>query len=142
MIYLGKTKLDAKITGKVGWEMDINGHRFVTDAAVETGGEDQGPRPKVMLLASLIGCTGIDVKMILDKMKVDLQDMNISVEAEAAEDHPKVYTDIHLTFTFKGKDLPMDKLQKAVKLSQERYCGVTAMLQKAAPITYDIVVEE
>lgn len=139
---MGKTKLDAKITGKVGWEMDINGHRFVTDAAVETGGEDQGPRPKVMLLASLIGCTGIDVKMILDKMKVDLQDMNISVEAEAAEDHPKVYTDIHLTFTFKGKDLPMDKLQKAVKLSQERYCGVTAMLQKAAPITYDIVVEE
>lgn len=139
---MAKTKLDATITGNMGWEMDINGHRFVTDAAVEAGGNDKGPRPKAMLLAGLIGCTGVDVKMILDKMKVELKDMKISAEADAAEEHPKVYTNIHLTFTFKGKDLPMDKLEKAVKLSQEKYCGVTAMLQKAAPVTYGIVVEE
>lgn len=139
---MAKTRLDASITGNMGWEMDINGHHFITDAALEAGGNDMGPRPKALLLAGLIGCTGVDVKMILDKMKVDLEDMRISAEAEASEDHPKVYTDIHLTFTFKGKDLPMDKLEKAVKLSQEKYCGVTAMLQKAAPVTYDIVVEE
>lgn len=139
---MAKTKLDANITGNMGWEMDINGHRFITDAAVEAGGNDMGPRPKAMLLAGLIGCTGVDVKMILDKMKIELQDMKISAEADAAEDHPKVYTNIHLTFTFKGKDLPIDKLEKAVMLSQEKYCGVTAMLQKAAPVTYDIVVEE
>jgi len=142
MINLAKTRLDANIIGNMGWEMDINGHHFITDSALETGGNDKGPRPKALLLAGLIGCTGIDVKMILDKMKVDLEDMRISAEAEASEDHPKVYTDIHLTFTFKGKDLPLDKLEKAVRLSQEKYCGVTAMLQKAAPVTYDIVVEE
>lgn len=126
----------------MGWEMDINGHHFITDAAVEAGGNDLGPRPKAMLLAGLIGCTGVDVKMILDKMKVEPEDIHIEVEAEASEDHPKIYTDIHLTYIFKGKDLPLDRLERAVNLSLEKYCGVTAMLEKAANITHAIIVEE
>ena len=67
----------------MGWKMDINGHQFITDAAIESGGNDLGPRPKAMVLAGLIGCTGVDVKMILDKMKVFPDDINIEVEAEA-----------------------------------------------------------
>lgn len=126
----------------MGWEMDINGHHFITDAAVESGGNDLGPRPKAMLLAGLIGCTGVDVKMILDKMKVAPEDIHIEVEAEASEEDPKIYTDIHLNYIFKGKDLPLDKLERAVNLSLEKYCGVTAMLEKAANITHAIIVED
>jgi putative redox protein len=134
--------LNANIVGKVGWEMDIDGHHFVTDASIETGGDDLGPRPKAMILAGLVGCTGIDVKMILDKMNVFPEDIQIKVEAELSEEHPKIYTDIHLTYTFKGKDLPMERLERAVFLSQEKYCGVTAMLRKASNITHAIIVEE
>lgn len=142
MCILAKTKLTANIIGNMGWEMDINGHHFVTDAAVETGGNDLGPRPKAMLLAGLIGCTGIDVKMILDKMKVVPEDIHIEVEALASEEDPKIYTDIHLTYIFKGRSLPLDRLERAVNLSLEKYCGVTAMLEKAANITHAIIVED
>jgi len=137
---VSNTRLDANLIGNMGWEMDINGHHFITDADEDMGGENKGPRPKTLLLAGLIGCTGVDVKMILDKMKVKLHDMKISVEAQSSDEHPKVYTKIHLTYTFVGYDLPIDKLEKAVELSQEKYCGVTAMLNKAAPITHEIKV--
>ena len=139
---MAKTRIDASLTGNVGWKMNVDGHQFITDAAVEIGGNNNGPRPKAILLGSLIGCTGIDVKMILDKMKVEPEDIIITAEAESATEHPKVYTKIHLTYRFKGKKLPFEKLEKAIKLSQERYCPITAMLNKAVPITYDIVTEE
>lgn len=138
---MAKTKLKANIVGNMGWKMEINGHQFITDADVESGGNDLGPRPKAMLLAGLIGCTGVDVKMILDKMKVSPDDIHIEVEAEASETDPKIYTDIHLTYIFKGKDLPLDKLERAVNLSLEKYCGVAAMLEKSANITHAIIVE-
>lgn len=75
-------------------------------------------------------------------MRVELDDFNIEVEADNTEEHPKVYENIHLNFIFKGKDLPKDKIEKAVSLSQEKYCGVSAMLKKATSVTYDIVYEE
>jgi hypothetical protein len=76
------------------------------------------------------------------KMKVEPESIRLEAKAESSKEHPKVYTEIHLTYRFKGKNLPMDKLERAVTLSQERYCGVSAMLKKAAPVTYDIVIEE
>ena len=100
--------------------------------------ENLGPRPKALLLSGLIGCTGIDVMMILNKMRVRPDDVIISVEADQTDTEPKVYKTIHLIYTFKGKDLPVEKLQRAVSLSQEKYCGVSAMREKAAPITYEI----
>ena len=135
------TRLNGKLKGKMAFEMDINGHKLITDASVENGGNDYGPRPKALLLAGLIGCTGVDVMMILNKMRVEVEDVNIDVEADAVEEDPKVYTSIKLTYRFKGKNLPLDKIQRAVELSQEKYCGVSAMLSKAAPITYEIVLE-
>ena len=139
---MNKTKIEASLKGSMGFEMDLNGHNLIIDAAEEIGGDDLGPRPKQLLLAGLIGCTGIDVMSILKKMRVELDDLEIHVEADNTEEHPKVYENIHLTYIFKGKDLPHDNIEKAVTLSQERYCGVTAMLEKATPITYDIVIEE
>lgn len=139
---MAHTKIKAGLTGNLAFEMDLDGHRLVTDAAEEIGGNNLGYRPKKLLLAGLIGCTGIDVASMVKKMKIDLEGMNITAEADSSEEHPKVYTRIHLTYRFKGKNLPKDKLERAVTLSQEKYCGVSAMLQKAAPVTYDIIIEE
>lgn len=138
---MAQVTVDASLVGSMAFQMDLDGHNFITDASKEIGGENLGPRPKKLLLAGLIGCTGIDVVSILKKMKVELESFNLEAKAESSEEHPKVYTEIHLTYRFKGENLPMDKLEKAVSLSQEKYCGVSAMLKKAAPVTYDIVVE-
>jgi putative redox protein len=135
-------KIQAHLKGNMAFEMNLDGHNFITDASEEIGGNNLGPRPKQLLLAGLIGCTGIDIMSILKKMKVQLDDLNIEVEAESTEEHPKVYKNIHLTFKFKGQNLPIENIKKAVSLSQEKYCGVSAMLKKAAPVTYDIVIEE
>ncbi len=139
---MSKTKLKANLKGNMGFEMDLDGHNFITDASKKIGGNDLGPRPKQLLLVGLIGCTGIDVMSILKKMKVEPEDLNIEIEADNTEEHPKVYENIHLTFNFKGKNLPRKKIEKAVSLSQKKYCGVSAMLKKATPITYDIIIEE
>lgn len=136
------TKIEAGLTGNMAFEMDLDGHRLVTDASEEDGGNNLGYRPKKLLLAGLIGCTGIDVASMLKKMRIDLAGMSITAEAESSEEHPKVYTRIHLTYRFKGKNLPKEKLERAVTLSQEKYCGVSAMLQKVAPVTYEILIEE
>lgn len=137
-----KTKIEARLKGIMGFEMELDGHNFITDASEKIGGNNLGPRLKQLLLAGLIGCTGIDVMSILRKMKVELEDLKIQVEADNTEEHPKVYENIHLTYIFKGKNLPKKNIEKAVSLSQEKYCGVTAMLKKVTSVTYDIVIEE
>lgn len=139
---MDKTRIEAKLRGNMAFEMDLGGHKVITDGPEDIGGNDLGPRPKQLLLAGLIGCTGIDVMSILKKMKIDLDDLSIEVEAENAEEHPRVYKKIHLTYRFKGKNLPRQNIERAVSLSQEKYCAVAAMLRKAAPITYDIIIEE
>ncbi|HHW32004.1 MAG TPA: OsmC family protein [Clostridiaceae bacterium] len=139
---MSKTKVEANLKGNMAFEMNLDGHTLITDAPESIGGNDLGPRPKQLLLSGLIGCTGIDIMSILKKMKIELEGLTIEAEAENAEEHPKVYLNIHLTFRFKGKNLPRKNIEKAVSLSQEKYCGVAAMLRKAAPITYDIIIEE
>lgn len=101
-----KTKIEARLKGIMGFEMELDGHNFITDASEKIGGTISSPRPKQLLLAGLIGCTGIDVMSILRKMKVELEDLKIQVEADNTEEHPKVYENIHLTYIFKGKNLP------------------------------------
>ena len=118
-----------------------NGHELVMDAAGEAGGRDLGPRPKVLLLTALVRCTGMDVVSILAKMRVDVEGFEVRLSADQTEEHPKVFKAIHVQYVFRGRDLPMDKLQRAVELSREKYCGVSAMLAKACPITHEIVVE-
>lgn len=139
---MAKTKIIADLKGNMGFEMNLDGHKLITDASEEIGGNNLGPRPKQLLLAGLIGCTGIDVMSMLKKMRVELDDCSIEVEADSSEEHPKVYENIHLIYRFKGKNLSKTNIEKAVSLSQEKYCGVSAMLKKAAPITYEIIIEE
>lgn len=137
-----KNKVDVKWTEKMSFDATVNDHKIVLDAMEAVGGEDKGPRPKPLLLLSLGGCTGMDVVSMLKKMRVEFDYFNVEVEGELTEEHPKYYHTITINYIFKGKDLPIEKLEKAVNLSQDRYCGVTAMLEKAAKIKHKIIVEE
>lgn len=128
--------------GGVAFEATGDEHKFLIDAPFEAGGESRGIRPKMLLLASLGGCTGVDVVLILEKMKVAIESLKIAVEGRLTEAHPKVYHTIVLKYIFKGKDLDRTKLLRAIELSQEKYCGVTAMLRNSIEITYEIVIEE
>ncbi|HZK35264.1 MAG TPA: OsmC family protein [Bacillota bacterium] len=136
------TKVTGQLKENFAFESNIDGHKVTTDATEAVGGKNTGPSPKKLLLAGLIGCTGIDVVSILKKMRVEPTNLIIEAEAESSNEHPKVYTSINLSFIFTGDNLPMDKLEKAVSLSQERYCAVAAMLKKASPIEYKILLEE
>jgi putative redox protein len=124
------------------FESKVDEHRIIMDADAEFGGRDKGPPPKPLLLAALGGCTGMDVVSLLKKMRVDYSGFRITAEGETSSEHPKIFTSIHLTYEFRGRGLPIDKLQKAVDLSQERYCSVSAMLRQAAKMTYEIKVLE
>ncbi|RQD70295.1 MAG: OsmC family peroxiredoxin [Tindallia sp. MSAO_Bac2] len=135
------TKIECTWVENMVFDANLDGHHVIMDASPEVGGEGKGARPKPLLLASLAGCTGIDVVSILKKMRVELEGFRMEVGANLTEEHPKIYDKIMVTYYFKGKDLPMDKLEKAVQLSEEKYCGVSAMLKKAGLIEYEIIIE-
>ncbi|MCD6202034.1 MAG: OsmC family protein [Bacteroidales bacterium] len=124
----------------LAFETELNGHKIILDAEDNVGGKDRGPRPKPLMMVSLAGCTGMDVVSILQKMRVEIQKFNVKVEAEVTEEHPKHYTKMHIIYEFWGHDLPMDKLDKAVNLSQDRYCGVSYLYRKVMELTYEIKV--
>lgn len=124
----------------MAFETEVAGHKIVMDADLESGGEDTGVRPKPLQLVALGGCTGMDVVSLLKKMRVDIDDFQMIIEGELSEEHPKHYQSIHLIYQFKGKDLPIDKLEKAVSMSEDKYCGVAALYKKAIPLTYEIKV--
>lgn len=119
---------------KVSFIAETEGHKIVLDTFPEHGGENKGPRPKPLLLFALGGCTGMDVISILRKMREKVDYFNIQVEGELTEEHPKYYKKIIVTYQFKGENLNPENVKKAVHLSEEKYCGVSAMLRKAAQI--------
>jgi putative redox protein len=122
----------------MAFEAEVNGHKMILDAAAAVGGENRGPRPKPLMLVALAGCTGMDVVSILKKMRVEVEAFNVMVEGDLTEEHPKTFSQMRIIYEFKGKDLPMDKLEKAINLSEERYCGVSALYKKAIGITTEI----
>lgn len=137
-----KTRIECQWTDEMSFRAEVNDHIIVMDADEMSGGENHGPRPKALLLVSLAGCTGMDVISILKKMRVEPEKFSISVEGALGEEHPRYYEEIVIIYTFKGKNLPKDKLEKAVELSHEKYCGVSTMLKKASEISYEIRIEE
>jgi putative redox protein len=137
-------KQEINLSWKKGmaFQTDLYGHKITIDADKTNGGQDLGPRPKALMLVSLAGCTGMDVVSLLEKMRVEIIDLNIKVEGEVTEEHPKHFTSMHITYEFWGKDLPMDKLEKVVSMSDEKYCGVSATLKQGIPVTHSIVVHK
>ncbi len=124
----------------MAFEMTLDGHSIVLDADETVGGMNRGPRPKQFIVTALTGCTGMDVVSILKKMQVAFDSFEIKSETVMTEEHPKTYSKIHLIYEFKGEGLKDSekKIEKAVKLSQERYCGVVSLLEKALDLTYEI----
>lgn len=115
-----------------------SGHTVRIDTSVEGGGLGSGMNPKKMLLGSLCGCSGMDVVEILHKMKVKFTRFEMEAEAEQTEDHPKVFKFINMIYRIDVVPEHLDKVKRAVSLSQEKYCGVSAMLAKHCPINYTI----
>jgi putative redox protein len=122
----------------MAFETTLNGHKIVIDASEDNGGENLGPRPKALMLVALGGCTGMDVVSILKKMRVEYKSLEIVVEGDTAEEHPKKFLQMKVNYNFTGKDLPLDKIQKAVDLSRERYCGVYASYKDSFTIDHVI----
>jgi putative redox protein len=136
------TKVTTKWAGDMVFDAEVNGHHILMDADEQWGGQDKGARPKPLLLAALSGCSGLDVVSVLGKMQVKDYAFEIVSEAESTSEHPVTYHTITVKFMFSGKDLPQDKIIKAVTLSTDKYCGVNAMLKKAANIIVKIFIND
>ena len=119
-----------------------SGHSITMDGPPEIGGDNLGVRPMEMLLIGVAGCTMIDVVTTLKKMRQELTHCETKVNAERANDHPKVFTDIHIQFIVKGQDLDPNKVEKAITLSAEKYCSASIMLGETASITHDFEIVE
>lgn len=139
---MAKEKVKVKWLENMAFSAEVSGHEIIIDATEKVGGQDRGPRPKPLMLAALAGCTGMDVVSILKKMRVEVDDFNVSVEGELTEEHPKHFIHMHVIYEFTGKELPMEKLKKAVSLSEERYCGVSATYREAMKLTSEIKIKE
>ena len=119
-----------------------SGHAIVMDGPPEIGGENLGVRPMEMLLLGMAGCTMIDVVSTLKKMREVLVACQTQVSADRGEEYPKVFTNIHVHFILRGKHLNPSKVDKAIKLSAEKYCSASIMLGKTAVITHDFEIIE
>ena len=119
-----------------------SGHSITMDGPPEIGGDNLGVRPMEMLLLGVAGCTMIDVVTTLKKMRQELTHCETKLSAERADEHPKVFTDIHIQLIVKGQDLDPKKVEKAITLSAEKYCSASIMLGKTASITHDFEIVE
>lgn len=135
-----KTTLNVNWKKGMAFETELDGHKIVVDADDAVGGNDLGPRPKPLMLLALAGCTGMDVVSILRKMRVELDDFNVEVVANNTDEHPKHYDEMKVIYKFWGKDLPEDKINKAVNLSEERYCGVSFVYRKYIKMSTEIQI--
>lgn len=119
-----------------------SGHAVVMDGSPEAGGRNIGVRPMEMLLLGLGGCTAFDVVMILEKGREKITACDVELEAERASEDPKVFTHVKLVFRLKGKNLKPAAVERAIKLSMEKYCSATAMFEKTAKFEHEWTVEE
>ena len=134
-------EVEAKfIEGRTFLTKGESNHWVALDTAKEKGGGGAVSTPMEMVLMGLASCTGLDVVVILEKRRVKLDDFNIKISAERAESHPRVYTKIHLSYQFTSSDLTGKDAERAIQLSQDKYCSVSKMLDKTAEITYDYEV--
>jgi putative redox protein len=126
----------------MSFDVEVNGHKIIIDSATEHGGNNQGPRPKSLMLVALAGCTGMDVVSILNKMRVEFEDFRVNIEGNLTEEHPRHFDHMHIIYLIKGKDIPEEKVQKAIQLSQDKYCGVSYSYREAMKLTYELIIEE
>ena len=131
--------VEASWKGNMKFDTEVNGHHFFMDSSLNNDGEDTGPRPKPLMLAALAGCTGMDVVSLLKKMRQNIEFFNVKVEGDTEDQQPNPFVKMHIIYEFRGTDLDRAKIEKAIDLSMERYCGVSAVYRKAqVEITHEI----
>ena len=131
-------KVETQFKGGMQFRSAVGNHRIIMDAGTADGGNDSGASPKRLMLASLAGCTGIDIVSILNKMKVAFSDFSIKTEAELTDEHPKIYDKVKIVYSIKVPAENKDKMEKAVNLSMDKYCGVSAMFSAFAEVSWEI----
>ena len=136
---MAKHEIETQWMGKMQFNALINGHTVTMDAPEKTGGEDNGPIPKRFVLAALSGCTGMDIVALLRKGNHSINDLNMIVTGELSKQAPMQYVSIHVQYVFKADAAAREAAVQAVTDSQEKYCGVSSMLKKAIPVTWEIV---
>ena len=119
-----------------------SGHTVTMDGSPDVGGRNLGVRPMEMVLIGMGGCTAIDVVSMLRKQRQDVRDVIVELAAERADDHPKVFTQVKVIYRVRGKGLNRALVERAVSLSDEKYCSATAMVRKSAQVTHEVVLEE
>ncbi|RYC52267.1 OsmC family protein [Flagellimonas olearia] len=119
-----------------------SGHNLRIDAGPDDGGEGSGLRPKALMLSGLAGCSGLDVASLIKKMKLEVDDFTIETIANLTDEHPKYYDSVVIEYHFYGSNLKEDKLQRAVDLSVEKYCGVMEMFRRFAQLEIKTVFHE
>lgn len=131
-------EVETQWMGKMQFNALVNGHTIVMDAPERVGGEDNGPIPKPFVLTALSGCTGMDVVAILRKSEQKIDDFDMKVIGEISKHPPIEYTAIHLVYNFKGPENSKQAALQAVNDSQEKYCGVSSMLKKVIPVSWEV----
>lgn len=136
-------------TAKVSWVDGAlfvaeagSGHTFTMDGSTDVGGRNLGARPMEVMLIGMGGCTAIDVVSMLKKQRQDIVGVEVSLVGERAAEHPMVYTEVKLVYTVRGRKLNKALVERAVSLSDEKYCSATAMFKKSANVTHEVVLVE
>lgn len=135
---MAQHEIETQWMGKMQFNSLVNGHTIIMDAPERVGGEDHGPIPKPFVLTALSGCTGMDIIAILRKAQKEVKDLNIKVTGELSKQQPIEYVAIHVTYDFNGDKAFKDAAMDAVNVSQNKYCGVSHMLRKALPVTWEV----
>ena len=126
--------------GGMSFDAEVMDYRITLDADPEHGGEGRGPKPKPLMMVALAGCTGMDIVSLLEKMRVPFEGLNIRVIGDLTEEHPKRFTKMKILYELKGQNIDIKKVEKAVVLSQDKYCGVSASYRQAMEIEYEIKI--
>ncbi|MEO6681186.1 MAG: OsmC family protein [Ginsengibacter sp.] len=128
----------AVYNGGMNFSAEIDGHIIQIDSTEENGGTNLGPRPKALMLAALSGCTGFDVVNILKKMRVEFSDFSVSSAANNTDTEPSIYDEVKIIYTIRVKEEDEEKVEKAVHLSKDKYCGVSKMFEYFAKVNFEI----
>ena len=135
---MAQHEIETQWMGKMQFNALVNGHTVIMDAPPRAGGEDNGPIPKPFVLTALSGCTGMDVVALLRKANLAVDDFSLKVTGKLSKQQPLEYVAIHIIYDIKGKEADKEAVLKAVTDSQEKICGVSHMMKKALPVTWDV----
>lgn len=133
-----KNEIKTSWKGKMLFKAETIGGSLLIDTAEDSGGQGLGVRPKALMLTALAGCTGMDIVSLFKKMRVEVDDIDIDVEADLTEENPKYYDKVNVIYKFYGGNMDKEKIEKAVNLSQEKYCGVSEMFRQFSELTHEI----